>query len=169
MIVVSDSTPLIHMAKVECLDMFFSLYKEILVTGEVYREVVEEGLILEKDDARVVKEHMGKRIHVKDPISSSRHLVEKYSIHKGEAESIQLALDVNALLLINERDGRNAAKSEGVKVKGTIGILFEALRAGIIDGGEVLRVLSIFRDNPQDFWMDPDMIEEAIKKLSLNE
>ena len=111
----------------------------------------------------------GKRVHIKDPISSSRHLVEKYSIHMGEAESIQLALDINALLLINERDGRNAAKNEGVKIKGTIGILFEALRAGIIDRGDVLRVLSIFRDNPHDFWMDPDMIGEAIKKLGVNE
>jgi len=89
MIVVSDSTPLIHIAKV--------------------------GLILEQNDAVVINEYIGKRIHVKNASSSSSYLVEKYSIHKGEADSIQLALEINALILMNERDGRNAAKSEGLK------------------------------------------------------
>jgi len=31
---------------------------------------------------------------------------------------------------MNERDGRNADKSEGKKVKGSIGILFDALKKG---------------------------------------
>jgi len=100
---------------------------------------VEEGLILEKDDALIVKEHIGKRIQIKNSSSSSMHIIRKYSIHKGEAESILLAQETNALLLMNERDGRNAAKSEGIKVKGTIGILFDALRNGVIDREEALK------------------------------
>ena len=88
MIVVSDSTPLIHIAKAGRLDILFSLYQNILITKEVYREVVEDGLILQQEDALVIKEHIGKRIQVKHVSSSSRHLIEKYSIHKGEADSI---------------------------------------------------------------------------------
>ena len=42
----------------------------------------------------------------------------------GEAESILLAREMNAdLLLINERGGRRAAKNAGVTVKGTIGVI----------------------------------------------
>ena len=166
MIVVSDSTPLIHLAKAGCIDIMFSLYKEIYITKEVYREVVEEGLILEQEDAVIIKEHIGKRIHVKNPSSSSGNIIEKYSIHKGEAESIQLALGKEALLLINERDGRNAAKKEGIKVKGTIGVLFDSLKAGVIDNERALIVLSRFRDNPQDFWIEPDIIKSAMEKIS---
>ena len=59
MIVVSDSTPLIHLAKAGCIDILFSLYKEIYITKEVYREVVEEGLILEQEDAVIIKKHIG--------------------------------------------------------------------------------------------------------------
>ncbi|CAG0979595.1 hypothetical protein METP2_01890 [Methanosarcinales archaeon] len=66
MIVVSDSTPLIHIAKVGRLDILFSLYQEIIITKEVYREVVEEGLILEQKDAVVIKEYIGEKIHVKN-------------------------------------------------------------------------------------------------------
>ena len=166
MIVVSDSTPLIHLAKAGCIDILFSLYKEIYITKEVYREVVEEGLILEQEDAVIIKKHIGKRIHVKNPSSSSGNIIEKYSIHKGEADSIQLALEKEALLLINERDGRNAAKKEGIKVKGTIGVLFDSLRAEVIDNERALIVLSRFRDNPQDFWIEPDIIKSAMEKIS---
>ncbi len=165
MIVVSDSTPLIHFAKVGRLDILISLYREILITKEVYNEVVEEGLILEKEDAMVIKEHMKKEINIKNASSSSSHLIEKYSIHKGEAGSIQLAVETNALLLMNERDGRNAAKSEGIKVKGSIGVLFDALREGVIDKEEALSVLSRFREDPQEFWIDPIIIKAAIQKI----
>ena len=167
MIVVSDSTPLIHIAKVGRLDILFSLYQEIIITEEVYREVVEEGLILEQKDAVLIKEYIGKRIHVKNANSSSSYLVEKYSIHKGEADSITLALEINALILMNERDGRNAAKSEGLKVKGSIGVLFDALREEVIDREEALGILSRFRDSPQDFWIEADIIKLAIEKISL--
>ena len=48
MSVVSDSTPLIHLAKVERLDILFTLYGEVVITEEVHREVVEEGISLKK-------------------------------------------------------------------------------------------------------------------------
>jgi predicted nucleic acid-binding protein len=75
MIVVSDSTPLIHLAKVGHMKILFSLYKEILITKEVYREAVEEGILLEKEDAGLIQDYVGKSIHVKSPKSSSKHLV----------------------------------------------------------------------------------------------
>jgi len=159
MIVVSDSTPLIHLAIAGHVEILFSLYKEILITNEVFREVVEEGILLEKEDAGFIQDYIGKSIHVKSPESSSEHLVEKYLIHRGEADSIQLAKEIGAqLILMNERDGRNAAKSEGLNVRGSIGILFDALKAGIINEEEVLNILEEFRDNPQVFWIEPDII-----------
>jgi len=62
-------------------------------------------------------------------------------------------------------DGRNAAKSEGIKVKGTIGVLFEALKEGIIDKEEALSVLSRFRGDPHNFWIEPDIIKVAMEKI----
>ncbi len=166
MIVVSDSTPLIHLAKVGRIEILFSLYKEILITNEVYREVVVEGNLLEKEDAGVVQNYVGRSIHVKNPKSSSARLVEKYPVHRGEADSIQLALETGAeLILMNEREGRNAAKSEGIGVKGSIGVLFDALKAGLINEDEALSILLKFRDNPQVFWIEPDIIEDAMEKI----
>ncbi|MCX9010797.1 MAG: hypothetical protein OIN66_06710 [Candidatus Methanoperedens sp.] len=145
MIVVSDSTPLIHLAKAGYMKLLFSLYKQVLITGEVYREAIEEGIILEKEDAVIIQKYIGNGINVKNPVSSSERLVEKYRIHKGEVDSIQLANEIGAqLILMNERDGRNAAKKEGFKVKGSIGVVFDALKAGLINEKEALEVLNKF-------------------------
>lgn len=166
MIVVSDSTPLIHLAKAGQIEILFSLYKEILITNEVYREVVVEGNLLEKEDAGVVQDYVGRGIHVKNPKSSSLHLVEKYLIHRGESDSIQLALETGAeLMLMNEREGRNAAKSEGLRVKGSIGVLFDASKAGLINEEDALNILLKFRDNPQVFWIEPGILEMAMEKI----
>ncbi len=166
MIVVSDSTPLIHLAKAGRIEILFSLYKEILITNEVFREVVVEGNLLEKEDAVVVQNYVGRSIHIKNPKSPSKYLVEKYLIHKGEADSIQLALETDAqLILMNEREGRNAAKCEGLRVKGSIGVLFDALKAGLINEEDALGILLKFRDNPQVFWIEPGIIEEAMEKI----
>lgn len=166
MTVVSDSTPLIHLAKVGKLEMLFTIYGEVLITREVYREVVEEGLLLGREDARVVKRYLGREIRIAEPELSSEYLVQKYQIHRGEAESIQLAKEVGArLLLINESQGRRAAKAEGLKVKGTIGVLFEALRVGVVSRDEALNILRDFRDDPQTFWIEPGIIEAAMQKI----
>ncbi len=169
MIVVSDSTPLIHFAKVEHIELLFSLYKEIIITKEVYREVVEEGNILEKEDARIIQKYIGKSITIKSPVSSSERLVKKYFIHKGEADSIQLAKEIDAqTILMNERDGRIAAKNEGLKVRGSIGVLFDALKIKLIDAEQAISILNKFREKPQIFWIEPNIIKSAIEKIYNN-
>jgi predicted nucleic acid-binding protein len=40
---VSDSSPLIHLAKIEVLELISRLYSRILIPPAVWREVVEEG------------------------------------------------------------------------------------------------------------------------------
>lgn len=83
-----------------------------------------------------------------------------------EAESILLAREPDAdLLLINERDGRRAAKNAGVKVKGTIGVISDCIERRISTVGAAVEILIIFRDNPSEFWIDPEIIDIAIKRI----
>jgi len=52
-------------------------------------------------------------------------------LDKGEAEAIALAMQVNAgWVLMDERDGRKAARSMKLKVVGVLGILLKARREG---------------------------------------
>lgn len=64
-------------------------------------------------------------------------------LDRGEAESIALALELGAdLILLDEREGRHAAQRLGLRVVGVVGILLEAKSNGTIDAvGSHLRAL----------------------------
>ncbi len=164
MIVVSDSTPLMHFAKVGKLYVLRLLYRKIAITETVYSEVVKEGVLLGKRDALEVKK-AGKWIEVREPSGSAAKLAEKYRIHIGEAKSILLAKEMKALLLINERDGRDAAVKEGVKVKGTIGVISEGVKKRALRKEGAIEILNTFKEKPEEFWIEPEIIEKAIRKL----
>jgi len=167
MVVISDSTPLIHLAKLNKLNLLLKLYGEILITPEVYREVVVEGLMLGKEDAKEVEKLIERGIKIVEHKRSPGKLAGRYRIHRGEAGSILLAKQVKVkLLLINERAGRIAAKAEGLKVKGTVGVVFDALNTGLINNKEAMDILKKLRDNPHIFWINPDVIEIAMKRVA---
>ena len=54
-------------------------------------------------------------------------------LDEGEAEAIQLARELQITIIIDERRGRRIAKSLGLKVRGTLSILLELKRRGLID------------------------------------
>ncbi len=54
-------------------------------------------------------------------------------LDRGEAETLVLALELNAdLVLMDEREGRRAAQRLGFKVLGVVGMLIEAKRRTLI-------------------------------------
>ena len=118
-------------------------------------------------DAILIEKPVGKWIKVLDPNDDSADISIKYKIHRGEADSILLAKQLNAdLLLINERDGREAAKSCGIHVKGTIGIIFDCVKKQIITKIDAIGVLTEFKSNPSEYWIDPKIIDMAIDNLN---
>lgn len=55
-------------------------------------------------------------------------------LDRGEAETVALALELNAdLILMDEQEGRRAAERLGLDVIGVIGVLLEAKAKNIID------------------------------------
>jgi len=129
MITVSDSTPLIHFGTIKRLDLLRSMYGQIVITEAVHREVVTEGIALGKMDANL----FGKGDWGLDRCHKSGRVTRvKFAVGTGytivEAESILLAREPDAdLLLINERDGRRAAKNAGVKVNRAIGVISDCI------------------------------------------
>ena len=55
MIVVSDSTPLMHFGKIDRLDLLQLGYDEIVITQAVYRETVTEGINMGGKERNTVK------------------------------------------------------------------------------------------------------------------
>jgi predicted nucleic acid-binding protein len=80
----------------------------------------------------------------------------------GERSAITLAFSVNAdLLLIDEQAGRAEAERRRLFVTGTLGVLAEAHRAGLLDF-EV--ALARFRQT--NFYLSADLVDRVRRRLS---
>jgi uncharacterized protein len=126
MTAISNSTPLIALSKIDHLQLLKDYFGEILIPEEVYDEVVRRGRDLAgaaevASCTWIVRAKVANRLAI-DALS--------ISLDRGEAEAIVLASERDALLLIDDGDGRKAAKQLGLKVTGTVGLLLMASEDG---------------------------------------
>jgi predicted nucleic acid-binding protein len=75
-------------------------------------------------------------------IAQTPALTLSAGMHKGEAAAIALAVAMHAdLLLIDDRRGVRAAKQQGLRVTGTLGLLDLAAERGLADFAGAIRKL----------------------------
>ena len=129
MIVVSNTSPLTNLAAINQFDLLRILYSRIHIAEGVWREL----------------NAMGKPWPGSHEVASSewvcRHTVRnqfllralRRDIDRGEAESIVLALELGAnMILLDEKEGRNVAQRMDLKPVGVIGVLLEAQKKGVL-------------------------------------
>ncbi len=155
--VVSNSTPLIHLAKIGRLELLEEFFGEILIPEAVYRECVVEGS--ESEDALAIKNTEWIKVEKINDERLKRSLMIK--LDEGESEAIVLALEKKAdLILIDDYDGREVARALGFKVTGTIGILLKAKFSERITSlkDELEKLKST------GFWLSEGLYEKILKK-----
>jgi len=105
MIVVSDAGPLIALAKINALDLLANLYGKAYTFQSVYDETITEGLALGADNVpelRLAYQQALLEVASVD-IRQAPTLNLPKLIHPGELDSILLALQLQAdLLLIDD-------------------------------------------------------------------
>ncbi|MCG2778290.1 MAG: DUF3368 domain-containing protein [Desulfobacterales bacterium] len=125
--VVSNTSPIMNLAIIGELSLLRDQFGEVLIPGAVLEELrVEENLPGSQSVRDALKAGWIRIEAVKlDPLVRAM----ERDLDKGEAEAIALAMQVNAdWVLMDERDGRKAAKSMKLKVVGVLGILLKAQR-----------------------------------------
>jgi predicted nucleic acid-binding protein len=129
MVAVANSTPLIALSKIGLFGLLKEYFDEVIIPNEVYEEVVTRGGDL--FGAREVSTSKWVKI-IK---VGNKLAVDSLSVHlgKGEAEAIVLAKEKNALLIIDDKDGRAMAENLKVPVTGTVGLLMLAAEDGKIN------------------------------------
>ena len=127
MIVVSDTTPLISLLKINRIDLLEKLFGDVLIPQAVFDELtVDERFRLEADEIRQKKFIVVKPVN--NPESASI-LKRAAGLDQGESEAIVLSDELKAdLLLMDEAKGRNVSAQMGLRIMGTIGILMATCR-----------------------------------------
>lgn len=122
MIVVSDSSPLITLAKLGRLDLLRQLFPSVFISAEVHAEIVTRGEG-RAGAAEVAASPWIELRRIKDA-SSLSSAAEAFSLDLGEISTIILAKELSAnLLLIDEAKARKVAAASGFQVVGCVGLL----------------------------------------------
>ena len=129
MIVVSDTTPISELAKINRLTLLRDVYQRVIIPREVYGELLAGPGNL---PAAVQAANWIDVVTVRD----SHEVLAIHSVTRlglGECAALTLALELGAQrLLIDDRAARREARAHGLAVTGTIGTLLTAKERKII-------------------------------------
>ncbi len=155
--VVSNSSPLIHLSKISRLNLLKDFFSEVIVPEAVYKECVVEGG--DRDDARkIAKAKWIKVLKIRDEKLKRAFMME---LDEGEAEAIVLALEESAdLILLDDYEARRVARSFGLSVTGTVGILIRAKREGKVESlkDEIEKLMKT------GFWLNRELYERILEE-----
>lgn len=154
--VVSNTTPIISLLKLNHLDLLQKLYTQIHIPEAVYREI-EAGKSKEyyKDLTKV------NWINIID-IQNKQAVKYFLDLDEGEAEAIILANELNAnLIILDEKLGRFHAKHANLKVTGTVGVLIKAKLEKLIS--DLKPLLDELTD--KEVWISEKLKFDILKKV----
>ncbi len=157
MIVISDASPIINLAIINKLEILHALYGEIYIAQAVYHEISLKGIGQPGYD--VIDQLPW--IHVENISNNNFAEALKLELDDGEAESIALAIELKAdLLLIDERKGRNISDKFGLKYIGLLGCLIEAKHQKKIESIKPILDALI---NQAGFWISSALYDRVLE------
>ena len=158
--VVSNAGPLIALGKLGRLDILRRLYGTVLVAEEVYEEVVTSGVAYGAPDAYLVREYFCEGAFEKRQVE-----IVELGREDGERATIEPALREGAeFVLIDDAVARGVAEKHGLRVKGTLGVLLEAVRKGVLTRDEGTLLIHQIKRR-RDIWIRDSLCDLALEGL----
>ncbi len=151
-----DSSVLLALGKLGCLNLLSSLFDKVFVAQSVFEEISGDEIvksITKLGNAGLIEVTKCSNIQLLNALSSS--------LGKGEAETIVLALELKTdAALLDDLRARKTARRLNVKVMGTL-----ALLRAFLD-------LNLIKEQPQNlcqrlisqgFWIAPELCLKILK------
>lgn len=165
--VVSNTGPLMALAKLNLLHLLKELYGRVHFSLSVYEETVVEGVRQGYEDAGTLRsflDQLGWRPQQVALANMPAGLDEAH-LDRGERDTIVLAISLNSrLVLMDETAGRQLAREQGLAVRGSLGVLIEAYRRELISPDQ-LRLYLGEAARRQDIWINRALVERLLQEV----
>jgi predicted nucleic acid-binding protein len=156
-LVVSDTSPLLNLSLIGRLDLLESQFSGLTVPEQVWSELTEgeDGL----DSLRELQE--GGFLRTVEVERSDLFVELFHNLDLGETAAVCDAIEKDAnLVLLDEKEGRKAARRHDLDVTGVVGVLLKAANADEIDLQSELDAL-----REAGFWVADDLYERALQEV----
>jgi predicted nucleic acid-binding protein len=151
-IVVSDASPVHYLILIGAVDVLPSLFSKVVIPEYVVAVELQNS-----KTPHLVREWIRKLpnwVELRTP-----SYPEAFGLQKGEEHAISLALELNAPILLDEREARKVAEQKGLIVVGTVGIIERAARTNLLDIRDAFAALG-----KTNFRISEALIDEAIRR-----
>jgi predicted nucleic acid-binding protein len=164
MIVVSNATPLIYLAKGNLLSILPALYTEVWIPPEIYNETVPKGVAKGYQDALRIQQACADWLKQRAPtidllaVLAQKQIpeleqlkIQLRCLHRGEIKVLALAIEMNAdRIIFDDRAALEIAeqleKHFPFLAIGTGNVLDEARQQSIISEAEYQSFLEVFHE-----------------------
>lgn len=162
MIVISDTTPIISLLKINHLELLHHLFGEVQVPDAVCEELIS-NVKFQKEAEKILRAEYVKKVVVEDKKSVTL-LRRATGLDAGESEAIILSDEIKAdLLLMDELKGRQVAKQMGLNIMGTVGILMTAFDEELLLAEEIEQCIDVLRSNGRH--ISEKLYEQLMEKI----
>lgn len=162
MIVLSDTTPVISLLKINQLELLKTLFGQVLIPEAVFRELTMNAAFSEESE-KVQNSDFLKVVPIQN--KKSLEILQKTTgLDDGESEAIILADEQKSdLLIIDERKGRKVAAQLGIMMTGTVGVLLQAHDEKLLSTVEVKSCLEQLKDS--NIRIGENVVKAALERL----
>jgi predicted nucleic acid-binding protein len=158
--VVSNTSPILNLAIIGQLDLLRQQFGEVLIPPMVLQELKVDAELPGVEPIRLALQNHWLRVLELSNTDIARAL--RRDLDNGEAEAIALALQLKLMtVLIDEHDGRAAARAMGLVPVGVLGILLRAKRTGNLDS--VVTAMRALQDQA-GFFINPDLFASLARE-----
>jgi uncharacterized protein len=128
MAIVSNSGPILSFARARRFDLLRGVVATLTIPEAVYADIVVRGA------GKLGAEDVQYAVWITRTPVRDRTFVDQLPqrLHLGECEALALARELDAVLLIDEREARRAVQQYGIAHFGSLRILEEAKERGLI-------------------------------------
>lgn len=121
MAVVSNSSPLIALARIQRLDLLPGIFESVLIPPAVAREIAPSISVLPI------------WLRIQAPTAMPPESLQRRRLGDGEREALALAIELQAdWIILDDLPARRSAEATGLNVIGTLGMLITAKRTGLL-------------------------------------
>jgi predicted nucleic acid-binding protein len=151
-VVVSDTSPLNYLIQIELSELLCNLYDRVLIPAAVLQELkhIESPPLV-----RTWLQDIPAWIEVQDVQPRPDPTLD--DLDPEESAAIQLAQEIRAdLVLMDEKLGVRRARDRGLNVAGTLGVLVQAAKLGLVDIDK-----AVARLEKTSFRCTPELLERV--------
>lgn len=138
MIAIINASPLIYLGKLGLLSLLHQLYDQVLTVDSVKKEVLDSSA----SEYAVLDGAFSDWLIVSEvPVSPLSNRLDDMGLHKGEIDALVLAYHTkkqnsDSIIVIDDLAARDVARTLGLRVTGTIGIILLATKNGLLSKNE---------------------------------